>query len=118
MRVERYTRMRWFALVLALVLGGCSKSVPELIEQAKAYEAKGEKAAAVIELKNALEQDPAQLEAHVMLGSLLADLGELLDADKVLHRALELGADPGQALPVLGRVLLEMDKYRELLDEI
>jgi predicted Zn-dependent protease len=73
---------RCWALLFALLLAGCSKSVPQLIEQAKELQARGDKTSAVIELKNALAQDPSHLEAHVLLGSMSADLGELLDAEK------------------------------------
>src|SRR5687768_5715153 len=108
MNVERYMIRSCCALALALLLAGCSKSVPELLEQAKAHDARGEKSAAVIEIKNALAQDSANVEAHVLLGTVSADLGELLDAEKALHSALELGAEPGHVLPALGRVLLDM----------
>ena len=107
-------------LVLSITAAGCSRqvSVPDLIRDARAYKAKGESSAAIIQVRNALKKEPANVEALLMGGRIYADTGELLEAENHLRKAIELGAEPEQALPVLGRVLLEMQKYRQILAEI
>ena len=105
-------------LFLALLVAGCSKPVSQLLEQARKYQSQGEQTSAVIELKNVLAQDAGHAEAHLLLGTILADIGEALDSEKALLRAMELGISPDRVLPVLGRALLDAEKYQQLLDEI
>jgi putative PEP-CTERM system TPR-repeat lipoprotein len=106
------------ALLLSLCVSGCVKSVPELVRAAQQHRAQGDFGAAIIELKNALDQDPANAEAHELIGRIYADSGALLDAEKELRKAQELGALPARVLPVLGRVLIGMERYQQVLDEI
>ena len=103
---------------LILVASGCSKSVPELIGAAKEYQARGDFSSAIIQLKNALEQQPDNVEAHSLIGSSYAEVGETLDAERELRRALELGAPPARILPMLGRVLIETEQYKQAIDEM
>ena len=105
-------------LAAALFAGGCSKSVPELLADAKAYRAKGDVTAAVVALKDALDQDPGNVEAEELIGASYAEIGALLDAEKELRKALEAGASPDRNLPVLGRVLVEAEKYKDALQTL
>ena len=116
------TAARWSALLLlvAYAAGGCTKqvSVTDLIRDARAYKAKGESSAAIIQLSNALRKEPNNIEALLLGGRIFADTGELLQAENHLRKAIELGAAPEQALPAMGRVLLEMQRYRQVLADI
>ncbi len=59
------------ALLLAsLILSGCSdshKSSYDYLSKARQYHQKGNDAAAVIELKNALQKDPKNMEARYLI---------------------------------------------------
>ena len=110
-------RVLWMLLML---LAGCSRvsSTEELMSQARQYAAKGETKAAVIQLKNVLQQAPGDGQARLLLGRLYLDSGDVLSSDKELRRALELGVDPGDVLPLLGKALLLQGQYQKLLDDI
>ena len=59
-------------LVVAALMAGCAKDSPDVsLASAKGYLAKNEPTAAVIELRNALQQDPDVGEARFLLGKTL-----------------------------------------------
>jgi putative PEP-CTERM system TPR-repeat lipoprotein len=113
------------ALVSASVLlisgmGGCgvTKSADTLVSEAKQYRQKGDNKAAVIQLKNALEQKPDDFETRYLLGIIYSDLGDTQSAEKEIRKALAFGISPAKALPDLAKVLLMQGKFRIILDEI
>lgn len=109
-------RVWWMVLLLA----ACSRTHSEndLMAEASKYMARGESKAAVIQLKNALQQAPSNGQARLMLGQLYLDTGDVQSADKELRRALELGVNPGAVRPLLGKALLQLGQYQKLLDGI
>lgn len=109
-------RVMWMLLLLA----GCSRTASndELMTRARQHMAKGETKAAVIELKNVLQQAPADGQARLMLGRLYLDTGDVLSADKELRRALELGVNAGDGMPALGKAMLLLGQYQKVLDEL
>lgn len=96
----RYFSMRPFAtaaVALAVVLAGCADpSTPaEQFAQAQQYHADGEPRSALIQLRNALQQDSSHVEARGLLGRIHLELEDPASAEKELGRALELGeTDP------------------------
>lgn len=98
------------ALATVLVLAGCGKSEPQLIEAAKAELAKNDRAAATIQLKNALEKNPKSAEARFLLGKVLLESGSAAPAEVELQRALELGYPAAQVTPLLARSVLAQGK--------
>ncbi|NYE60093.1 putative PEP-CTERM system TPR-repeat lipoprotein [Duganella sp. 1224] len=109
-------RVWWVVLMLA----ACSRmhSESDLLAEAGKHMARGEARAAVIQLKNALQQTPSDGKARLMLGQLYLDTGDVQSADKELRRALELGINPGEVRPLLGKALLQQGLYQQVLDEI
>lgn len=105
-------------VLLSLTACGEVKDAETLIAEAVEYQQKGDDNAAIIQLKNALQQEPNHKEARYELGVLLQKTGDLLAAEKELERALSLGADANAVLPVLSRVLFDLGKFRLLLDTI
>ena len=92
------------SLILSLTAGcGRTQSDEQLLSAARQHVAKGEPKSAVIQLKNLLQQTPANGPARLMLGQLYLDTGDTLSAEKELRRALELGTNPGDVAPLLGR---------------
>ena len=94
------------ACVIGTLLSACSKQVdsPEaLIASAKDYVAKGDHSAAVIQLKNALQQVPDNGEARLLLGLSLLETRDPASAEKELRRALELKQPESKVFPGLGK---------------
>lgn len=114
-------RLRHLALALALagLIAGCSGDKPETIfARAQQHYQAGDTKAAVIELKNVLQKDPAHRQARLLLGRAYVDEGDGASAEKELRRALQLGAGTEEVLPLLGRALLQQREYQKVLDEI
>ncbi len=105
--------------VLILAASGCSKSndPAELISQAKIYQQKGDSKAAIIQLKNALQNSPDNPEARFALGSIYVESGDPVSAEKELRRAASLGIKPDRIAPVLGKALLNQGQFQKALDE-
>lgn len=107
----------------AFLMGGLAachrpESTANLLAEAKRYEQKGELKAALIQLKNAVEQSPQDGEARMQLATLDWELGDAVSADKELHKARSLGIGADRVLPLLGKAMLQESKFKELLDEI
>ena len=106
------------ALLLTLLLAACGGDSPEsLIASSKAYLAKNDTKAAVIQLKNALQQNPKLPEARFLLGSALLDSGDIAGAEVELRKALELKHPADEVVPLLARTLLAGGKAKKMLDE-
>jgi Tfp pilus assembly protein PilF len=111
------------SLTVVFLLGGvagCSKTpnTQALISEAKAYQKKGETKAAIIQLKNALQQNPEDRDARLLLGQIYSQTGDPQSAEKELRKALSLGANPVEVLPTLGRSLLQQRQFQKVLDEV
>lgn len=104
--------------VLASLLLSCGGSSPEkLLGSAKEYIAKGDNAAAVIQLKNLLVDSPDNGEARYLLGKASLETRDFAAAEKELRRALELDWPADQALPLLARAMTELGRQQALLDD-
>lgn len=107
------------AFMFTLPLSGCWDKSPESrIEDAKQAIQKSDYKAAVIELKSALQDVPSNAEARLLLGESLYLVGDYPSADKELKKAIELGAPADRAMPLLGRVLIDMEKPERVIDEV
>ena len=106
-------------VVLAVVLGVFFATRPpdidKVMERAKAFHAKGEHNAAVIELNNVLSARSNDHHAFFLVGQSLAELGDLVGAENALRRSLEHGHASDTVAPLLGRVLLQLEKYQEVI---
>jgi putative PEP-CTERM system TPR-repeat lipoprotein len=108
------------ACSLATSLAACSRTPPvdELVADARRYRDQNNPKAAIIQLKNAVQQQPDNPAARLMLGQLYLDTGDMASAEKELRRARDLGVAPGTVLPALGRALLLQGQYQRVLDEL
>jgi Tfp pilus assembly protein PilF len=70
----------------------------DYLREAENYLAKGEIQAAVIQLKNALQQDPDNVRARLRLGKIYLRAGQGRAAEKELSQARKLGAKPEEVL--------------------
>ncbi|CAH1387129.1 XrtA/PEP-CTERM system TPR-repeat protein PrsT [Candidatus Nitrotoga sp. M5] len=106
-----------------LFMGGmtaCGKTQTSetLVTEAKQYQQKGDNKAAIIQLKNALQKNPDDVEARFLLGSIYNENADFLSAEKELRKALSLGMSPAKVSPYLGKTLLMQGKFQMVLDEI
>ncbi|MBL8381782.1 MAG: PEP-CTERM system TPR-repeat protein PrsT [Burkholderiales bacterium] len=105
-------------LAALLVSSGCGKQDPgKLVESAKAYVARGDTAAAIIELKTALQAKPDLPEARFLLGRALLDVGDAEAAELELRKALDMRHSANDVLPVLARALLALGRYDKVIEE-
>jgi len=106
------------ALVFAGLLAACgqvSYTADEHIDRARQAHAEGDLRTAIIEIKNALQQDASRAEARRLLGLYNLEVGDVVAAESELTRALELGGDrDGIRLPLTRAWLLQGETDRVL----
>lgn len=106
------------AAALAAALAGCTPEKPEaLLASARSYLEANDANAAVIQLKNALQQSPDLAEARFLLGRTLLETGDLPAAEKELRKAADLGYPPDQVAPLLARALSLQGEFRKVTEE-
>ncbi len=106
-------------IVVALSIAACgnTKDTETLIAEAKQYQQSGDNNSAIIQLKNAIQQEPNNREARFLIGVSYTETGDALSAEKELNRALDLGMDADKVIPILGESLLKIGEFQQLLDK-
>lgn len=103
----------------ALLIAACGQPSSEsLMASAKEFLAKGDRNAAVIQLKNLLKQAPNDGEARLLLGQALFDADDFVSAEKELSRALELKQPHEKVLPPYVQTLLALGKAQAVVTEV
>lgn len=107
-------------LVALLATAGCDffRGPDARVTRAEKAMAAHDYRAAVIELKNALEDDPGHVQARLRLAEVEFQLGDVVGADKDLRRALELGAPLDPNAELAARIQLSLGQFRELVTQI
>jgi lipopolysaccharide biosynthesis regulator YciM len=72
--------------------------------------------AAILELKSALQEQPNNREARLLLGKAHLASDAYADAEKELTRAKEQGASYDEVLPALAKSLLLQNKSEKVLE--
>src|SRR5688572_30005118 len=111
-----FLRLFFGVALLALVMAGCTDSAKNVEREAHAYLAKGDRISALIQFRSLLALQPGHVDAHLQAGRLLAETGQLKQGEVALRRALELGKPLDEVAPALGRLLLELERYKEVLE--
>ncbi len=104
--MKRKLKFRLSILAIALatsLLAGCGEKPEAMVASAKEYLAKNDRSAAVIQLKNALQENPNLAEARLLLGKTQLQGGDLASAEKELRKALELKVPVGAGRACAGR---------------
>lgn len=73
---------------------------------------------AVIQLKNALQQDQKMLAAHLLLGKALLRNGDLKGAEAAFEEALRQGVNRGEVALQLGQVYLALGRPEAVIERI
>ncbi len=106
------------AALLAATLVACGGDSPEkLIASGKDYLAKNDGKAAVIQLKNAIQQNPNHPEARFLLGKALFESGDIAGAEVELRKAFDQKYAPEQTVPLLAKVILATGQAKKVTDE-
>lgn len=103
------------AVLLLAACGGASEQ--SLLDSAKDHLAKGDRAAAIVQIKNALQKNGSNAEARYLLGRTLLDNGEPVNAAVELRKARELGLADDRVVPPLARAMLASGDSRKLLEQ-
>jgi putative PEP-CTERM system TPR-repeat lipoprotein len=103
--------------LLAAVFAGCARqpTADELIAEARQMHQQRDQRGAIIQLKNALQINPDNAEARLLLAGVYNDAAEPVSAEKEARKAVSLGMAPATALPVLAEALLRQNKYADML---
>ncbi|QBQ54473.1 XrtA/PEP-CTERM system TPR-repeat protein PrsT [Nitrosococcus wardiae] len=105
---------------VALVTGcntGPRLTPEEHIIRAKEYQGEGKIRATIIELKNALQKTPDNIEARELLGRVYLKVGDGAAAEKELRQALKLGLSPETVAAPLSQARLLQGKFQQVLDD-
>ncbi len=112
----------WLACALvAFALCGCGivADTPEkLTAQAKVALDKGDAKTAIIHLLNAAKAAPDDARVRYLLGMSYKEDGQFAQAVIELRKALTLKYSESEAIPPLGKSLLAMKRFDELLEEV
>ena len=99
--IKSLTKLTGISL-LALSLLACSgKSAEEYVQDAQTFVEQGDNRAAIVELKNAVQQNPRLASARFELGKVYIAEKEFDSAEKELSKALELGFPSNKVIPLL-----------------
>ena len=110
-----------FALVLAAGLLGlqparADERASKLYEDALARHEKNDVNGALVQLKNALQQDPKMLAGYLLLGKLELARGDAAAAEDAFGKALQLGVSRSEIALPMAQALRDQGKYDALLE--
>ncbi|CAD5375200.1 TPR domain protein [Rubrivivax sp. A210] len=99
-----------------LALAACQANSPQaLISSGKEFAAKKEHAAAIIKFKSALQSNPGNVEARMLLGESLLEVGEIEASISEFGKALAENAPKATVLPSLTRALVLSGDHKRLV---
>ncbi len=104
--------------LLAFAMLASQPTLADYFTDAQQSSQQGETRAAIIHLKNLLQQTPDHSEGRSLLGKLLLQEKQFAAAEKELSKALELSGDPQLLVPMLVRSQLRQGKLEQALDTL
>ena len=109
---------RTAVIVLALALGGCGGSDHAVdVASARTQLAMGDRAGAIVILKNVIRDDASRADARYLMGLALRAASDPVGAEVELRRARELGHDRNLVVPELVGALFDSGTYRKAVEE-
>ena len=115
--------MSTFKLIATSVLTACllaacgEEGFDRLMGSAKTLLAKGDSKAAIIQLKNAIQQKPEAAEARYLLGKAFFDAGDNRSAEVELRKAAALHYEPDLVSPLIARAQVSHQAFKLLIDQ-
>ncbi len=112
------TRLAPVALAITIFLAGCGNSDPQkMVASARDYMANNDTPAAIIQLKNALQEKPDLAEARFLLGKALLTRGDVPGSEIELQKARDLGYAADEVTPLLVRTRIAQGQFKQVTDE-
>ncbi len=103
-------------LLASVLVAGCfSKTADQYLVEAKTALGKKDDAAAVLQLKNALQENSSLAEARFLLGKTSLHLGDARGAIIELEKARDLGYSADDVVPLLAQAMLAAGERDKLL---
>jgi putative PEP-CTERM system TPR-repeat lipoprotein len=109
--------LRVLSLAVALALAACAPKGDKLYARAAASLTKGDTNAAVIDLKNLLQDEPENAKARALLGTAFVNSGQIALGEMEIQKAKDLGAPKAMLLVPSCRVLIAKAQYEQALTE-
>jgi putative PEP-CTERM system TPR-repeat lipoprotein len=107
------------ALVSLVALAGCgSKDASSYVASAKKYLTNADYKAAIIQAKNALQAEPRNAAARLVLAEALLRGGDAPGAEAEARKAIDGGAPADEAYPLLARALVAQGAYAKVMSEL
>ena len=106
------------AIAVAGIVGCGGQDAASYMASAKTYAAKSDYKAAIIEIKNALQQDPSSAEARHFLAKALLETGDAVGAEAEVRKAIDLKLPDDLAYPLLARTIIAQGDSKRLLREV
>jgi putative PEP-CTERM system TPR-repeat lipoprotein len=116
-RVQDVVLALCMALTAAAV-GAANQKAASYYEDAVSRYDRGDVDGAIIQLKNALQQDPKLLSAQVLLGEAYLKTGAPAAAEVAFSDAEKVGVDRSLIAPRLAQALYQQFKYQAVLDRV
>jgi putative PEP-CTERM system TPR-repeat lipoprotein len=115
-----FTLISVAAILSVAFISGCGKtqSTESLLTEAKQYQQKGDNKAAIIQLKNALQKNPDNIETRYLLGTIYNEVGDPVSAEKELRKAVSLGMDAAKIAPELAKSLYMQNQFPKVLEAL
>jgi putative PEP-CTERM system TPR-repeat lipoprotein len=110
-------RTRWWILAAACFLIVPNVAAADYLSDGRQALLKGDLRLAAAKLRNAVNADPQNAEAHFLLAKVQLDSGDPQGAQKEAKAALARGYDKQQVLPLLISSYLAQGKNAEILEE-
>lgn len=106
------------SVAMQVAVNANAASKQEYLQSAKKYFGENKYREAIIELKNAIKEDPNYIEARIFLGNVNQATGQPLAAEKEYLKAKEAGAKAAQWMLPMGDVYIGLGRYDEVLSEL
>ncbi|MEN9537890.1 MAG: system TPR-repeat protein PrsT, partial [Pseudomonadota bacterium] len=103
--------------IVAAMLAACGGSAEKSLASAREHLAKQDHKAAIIEVKNALQQKPDSAEARVLLATALLETGDAVNAELELRKALDLKTSPELVVPKLASAMAATRQFKKMAEE-
>lgn len=109
---------KFFTIIgVVMLMAGCQKKTSEEhMQEAAALVAQGDNQAAIVALKNAVQQDTLSSKARFELGKVYLEVKNFEPAEKELSRAKELGYPENEVVPLLALALQKTGANVALVD--
>ncbi|MCS5708582.1 PEP-CTERM system TPR-repeat protein PrsT [Candidatus Berkiella cookevillensis] len=107
-------------VLLSSLLAACNNTDSENVSLNSAIKDYNEKnyAESLLHLRRAIQLKPDQVEARKLIADVLLKIGEPLEAERHIRKAIELGASKNETLVLLGMALIKQKKYDDTLNAL